>query len=304
MTMQDLQTPLEPAWLRTFLAVAEHRNYTRAAQALFLSQSAVSRQMQALQRALGLALVEQLGKRLALTAAGRDLLPHAEQLRAGLGRAVEALEPHRLGRGGRLRVGASTTPGLYLLPDALAAFAARHPDTSIEFRVADSRTIGDALARNDLDLGFVGGPAAREDLSSEVVAEDRIAVYAASRHPLAGRRQVRPAALVTETFVVRPVGSATRDAFDSWLDAKGLRLRRTIEIACPEAAKRLVEAGIGLSISSRYGLSRARDARLVRLPVTGLDLGRQILALRHRDKRESAAASALVEAVRERAGVG
>jgi DNA-binding transcriptional LysR family regulator len=304
MTMQDPHAPLEPAWLATFLAVAEHRNYTRAAQALFLSQSAVSRQMQALQRALGLALVEQLGKRLALTAAGRDFLPHAEQLRAGLGRAFEALEPHRPGRGGRLRVGASTTPGLYLLPDALAAFAARHPDTSLEFRVADSRTIGDALARNDLDLGFVGGPAAREDLRTEVVADDRIAVYAAVRHPLARRRQIRPTALVAETFVVRPVGSATRDAFDSWLAAGDLRLRHTIEIACPEAAKRLVEAGLGLAISSRFGLSLTRDAGLVRLPVTGLDLRRQILAVRHRDKRDAAAAAALVDLVRERARGG
>src|SRR5579872_7038092 len=120
--MSDPLEALTPAWVRTLVAVARHRNYTRAAEELYVTQSAVSRQMQALQEAVGMRLVEQLGKSIELTDAGRSILREAERLQAGITRTSDALEAIRGGREGRLRIGASTTPGFYILPPVLGAF--------------------------------------------------------------------------------------------------------------------------------------------------------------------------------------
>lgn len=291
---------LAPSWLGTFLAVAEHRNYTRAAEALYLTQPAVSRQMQALQRAVGVRLVEQLGKSLALTDAGQALLREAQRLRGDLARAGEALAELRGGAAGRARIGASTTPGLYVLPPALGPFLRARPRVELTLRVANTLAIEEALLRNELDVGFVGGHLAHAELAAEPLVRDEVLVYAARAHPLARARRVSPARLVQETFVMREAGSATRRAFEAWLGARGLPLPRVIELSCPEGIKRLVAAGLGLALSSCQGLpARGGDFRVLRVP--GLELRRQLLVVRHRDKVLSPLVQELVAAVRRQA---
>lgn len=282
-TMQDGLEALEPSWLATFLAVARLRNYTRAAEDLFLTQPAVSRQMQALQRAVGVPLVEQLGKSIELTDAGRAFLREAERIHAGIARAAEVLASIRGGREGRLRIGASTTPGFYLLPRILGSFLARRPTVELAYVVDNTLLVEEALLRNELDLGFVGGHLASGELWTEPLVKDRLVVYAARSHPLARRRAVRAEDLVAHTFVIREPGSATRQLFESWLASRGLRLGRQVELHCPEAIKTLVAAGVGVAVSSCHGLEGARGFKILRVP--GLAIERTILVARHRDKR-------------------
>jgi DNA-binding transcriptional LysR family regulator len=291
---------LTPSWVTTLLAVGEHLNYTRAAEALHLTQPAVSRQMQALQRAVGLPLVEQLGRSLALTDAGRALLREAARLRGDLARAGEVMDELRGGGVGRLRIGASTAPGLYLLPRALGRFLADRPRIELSFRLANTLEVEEALLGNELDLGFVGGHLASADLAVEPLVEDEVLVYAARGHPLARARRVDPRRLVQEPFIMREPGSATRRSFETWLAGRGLRLERVIELACPEAGKRLVEAGLGLALSSCHGLpARGGPFKVLRVP--GLDIRRELLVARHRDKVPSPLAVDLVRAVRRQA---
>jgi DNA-binding transcriptional LysR family regulator len=289
---------LEPSWLTTFLAVAEHLNFTRAAEALFLSQPAVSRQMKALQQTLGTPLVERVGRSLELTDAGRAFLPQALRLRGDLERAKEALQEVEAGHVGRLRIGASTTPGLYVLPPALGPFLRARPRVDLQFRLANTLAIEEALLGNELDLGFVGGHLASADLSSEPLVGDEILVYSARAHPLARLKRVRPERLVQETFVMRESGSATRRALESWLAARGLELSRVIELSGPEAIKRMVAAGVGVAISSCQGLpAKGGPFRVLRVP--GLDMRRTLLAVWHRGKVLSPLAQDFVRAVKE-----
>lgn len=291
---------LEPAWLPTFLAVAQHLNYTRAAEALFLTQPAVSRQMQALQRAVGVRLVEQVGKTLALTDAGTRFLREAQRLRGDLARAGEMLAELRGGSTGRLRLGASTTPGLYLLPPSLGRFLRARPQVELTLRVENTLAIEEALLRNELDVGFVGGHLAHAELSGEPLVTDEVLVYAARTHPLARARRVRPEQLAAETVIMREAGSATRRAFEGWLAAHGLAPARVIELRCPEAIKRLVAAGVGVSMTSCQGLP-ARGGGFKLLDVPGLDIRRTLLVVRHKDKVLSPLAQELVTAVRRAA---
>jgi DNA-binding transcriptional LysR family regulator len=291
---------LTPSWLSTFLAVAEHLNYTRAAEALFITQPAVSRQMQALQRAAGVPLIEQVGKTLALTDAGRAFLREAQRLRGDLARAGEVLQDVRGGSAGRLRIGASTTPGLYIVPSPLGSFLRSRPKVELVFRVANTLAIEEALLRNELDVGFVGGHLAHAELSGEPLVGDEVLVYAAKSHPLARARRVRPEQLVEQIFVMREAGSATRRAFEAWLGSHGLALSRVIELSCPEGIKRLVASGMGLAISSCQGLpARGGSFKLIQVP--GLEIRRRLLVVKHKDKVLSPLVQELVKAVRRAA---
>lgn len=256
--------------------------------------------MQTLQAAVGVKLVEQVGKSLALTDAGVRFLREAQRLRGDLARAGEMLDELRGRSTGRVRVGASTTPGLYLLPGPLGRFLRARPQVELGLRVDNTLAIEEALLKNELDVGFVGGHLAHAELSGEPLVDDEVLVYAARTHALARARRVRPEQLAAETVIMREAGSATRRAFEAWLGKHGLAPARVIELRCPEAIKRLVLAGVGISMTSCQGLP-ARGGGFKVLQVPGLDVRRTLLVARHKDKVLSPLAQELVHAVRRAA---
>ena len=297
--MREDMGAMDPDLLRTFLAVRKHRSYTRAAEELFVTQPAVSRRVRRLEQALGTALFEQIGKSLHTTDAGETLAAEADRLLGATGRAIEAVRAHDRGGRGALRVGASTTPGFYLLPQALGRFHRAFPGVELHYVVQNSTRIEHQILRNELDLGFVGAHLASRELHLDPVGGDEVVCFSHPAHPLARRRNLSPAALVNELWVVREQGSATRRLFESWLASTDARMGRTIELNCPEAVKALVAAGVGISFMSLHGLrDEFRRGRLRRLRVRGLNLTRPIFAARHNDKRESPSMTALLAEVR------
>jgi DNA-binding transcriptional LysR family regulator len=293
----------DPDLLRTFLAVRRHGNLTRAADELLLSQPAVSRRIDRLEKSLGLELFERLGKSLHLTDAGEALAGEAASLIGAAGRLAEVVRARRAGEEGRLRVGASTTPGLYLLPEALLRFRARFPRVEVHFEVENSRRIEERIIRNDLDLGFVGAHLTHAALRLRVLLRDRIVFYVADTHALARKRTLSPRDLVPEVGIVREPGSATRRLADLWLRRSRAHPQRTLEIRCPEAAKVLVRAGLGFSYMSASGLTGAGGAGLSVLPFDGPRLERPIFVVRHADKRESSTMDAFLRTVAAHVGV-
>jgi DNA-binding transcriptional LysR family regulator len=291
---------MNPIHLQTFLIVWKHRNYTRAGEELFLSQPAVSRQIRQLEEELGVSLIEQVGKSLYLTDAGRTLAREAPKILGTLERTTEAVRIHRDAEHGRLRVGASTTPGYYLLPPMLGRFHARFPKVELHYVVENSLRIEQMIVRNELDLGFVGGHPSSDDLQTEPVVEDEIVCFAASAHPLARRHRINIRSLEGETWVIRERGSATRRLFESWLEKSGGKIGRAIELHCPEAVKALVTAGVGFSFISAHGVGEEiRQKRLEKLPVSGLNLKRPINLVRHGGKLISPVMDAFMGIVRE-----
>jgi DNA-binding transcriptional LysR family regulator len=279
---------MNPHHLRTFLAVRKHLNYTRAAEEVFLTQPAVSRQVRQLEEELGVRLFEQIGKSLHLTDAGETLAVEAEKLLGAMERTAEAVRSHRSAERGSVRIGASTTPGFYLLPDLLALFHRRFPKVALHYTVENSLRIEQMIVRNELDLGFVGGYLSNEDLDLRPLVEDEIVCFTSPSHHLAKVRHVPPSSLEEELWVIRKKGSSTRRLFEHWLSSRKGTIRKAIELHCPETCKALVRAGIGLSFMSVHGLRSEFRARcLVRVPVTGMSLKRPIFLARHSEKRNS-----------------
>ncbi|HEX6811604.1 MAG TPA: LysR substrate-binding domain-containing protein [Planctomycetota bacterium] len=284
----------DPELLRTFLAVQRHLNLTRAAEELYLSQPAVSRRIERLERALGVRLLERLGKMLRLTDAGEVLAVEATTLVGALERVAETMRARRTGQRGRIRVGASSTPGLYLLPRVIRAFKRRFPDVAVDYTVENSLRIEERVVRNDLDVGFTGAHLAHASLRLQQLCEDEIVFYVAQKHPLAKRNGLRARDLEDEPCFVREPGSATRSLVDRWLQKQGARLRCATEMGCPEAARVLVRAMMGCSYGSLMAL-RAESTGLCRLELDGLHLVRPIYVALHADKHLSPPLQALLE---------
>ncbi len=289
---------MEPTLLRTFLAVRRHGSYTKAARQEFLTQPAVSRRIRRLEADLGVRLFEQLGKSLHLTDAGQILATEAERLLGSIERSAEAVRAVRSVDHGSLRIGASTTPGFYLLPRIVGRFHRLYPAVEIEYAVENSLRIEERILRNELDLGFVGAHLTHEDLRLEPVVEDEIACFASPSHPLARRARIAPKDLEDGLWVVREKGSATRRLVEGWLSERGVRIGRTIELGCPEAVKALVAAGVGMSAISIHGLADDPRRRFVRLPVARMLLRRPIYLVRHEDKHVSPVMDAFLNAAR------
>jgi DNA-binding transcriptional LysR family regulator len=289
---------LTPDRLRTFLAAARHLSFTRAAAEVHLSQPAVSRQIAQVEAALGAKLFEQRGKAVHLTDAGRAFVPAAARILGDVERALEIVPALEGGRGGRLRVGASSTPGLYLIPKVLGAFHARWPEVELTYTVANTTRIEELIVRNELDLGFVGAHLAGGELVVTPFARDEVVCAAAARHPLAVRsRRAAPEELGRETLVLGEAGSATRVLFEAWLAAAGGSSGRTVELGSPEAIKAVVAGGFGVGVLPRLALARGSGRGLREVKVAAPPLTRNLSSVRHPSKPVSPAMTAFLRLV-------
>jgi DNA-binding transcriptional LysR family regulator len=272
--------PLIP--LRTLRRLAEVPNFPRVAEDLHLTQPAVSQHVRVLSAHFGVPLVEVVGRRAALTDAGRFLVERAGPI---LG-AVDALErdmrEYAAARVGELRVGASETVGNYVLPALLARFAASHPAIRVEAEVGNTTEMIARLRAGALALALVEGEASGTDLTAQPFADDELQLILPVTHALAARRVVALGDLAGEPFVAREAGSGTRALFESTLRDAGVAPRIVIELPSGEAVARAVAAGLGLAVLSRrvaedalargrvasasiHGVRFARTFRIVRL---------------------------------------
>lgn len=283
--------------LRTFRALAESLHFRKTADKLHISQSAVSQQISALEAELGVLLFERIGRRTFLTPAGKLLVDEAGKVLAAVERAGEAVRAFGAGDVDRLRLGASTTPGVYIVPAALGAFRTALPLVDLTFRIANSADIEQGLVHNDLDLGIVGEEIAHDELFQVAIGEDEIVAVAAPN--FAERKRLRATDLEKLPLLARESGSATRRHVDGGLSKLGVKPRIAFELPSPEAQVRAAAAGLGLAfVSRRVAASDLAAKRLVVVPVEGLRLVRPIIAAYHRDKRVSPAMQQLIALLR------
>src|SRR5688572_972505 len=196
--------------LQVFYAVATSGSFSRAArEILHISQPAVSKHVQALETELGVMLVQRVGKHVRLTEAGRIVQQYAEQV---LGLAQETQRALRELQGlqrGTLRLGASSTPGIYLLPSVLATFARRYPGITLALEIANSQRVIDGVLNRQWDLGVVGVTPDEALLHVQPYCRDTLVLIVPPSHRLAGHATVTLADLVGETWILREAGSAS-----------------------------------------------------------------------------------------------
>ncbi|MBK7954844.1 MAG: LysR family transcriptional regulator [Candidatus Accumulibacter sp.] len=269
--------------IAVFVAVARHENVSRAAAELALSQSAASTSLAELERLYDTQLFDRFGKTLRLNEIGQALLPQAVELIERAAAIASVLEG-RAGYG-RLRIGATLTIGNYLAPLIVADFLKRHPESTLQLQVHNTRTIIDQLARHELDLGLVEGSCRHPELVVEAWVADELVVFCAPGHPLAGQGSATLAELAEQSWILREAGSGTRETLDQALRHHHSALNIRLELEHTEAIKRAVGFGLGIGCISRLALREAfRRGSLVAIETPELDLRRHFYFLWHRRK--------------------
>ena len=281
--------------LTVFQAVARRLSFSRAADELNLSQPAVSKHIQLLEAELGVRLLHRVGRRVELTDAGHIVADYAQRvsgLTEDMRRVLGELEGLQRGY---LRLGASTTPGLYLLPETLARFRMRYPGVETTLAITNSADVTRRVRAGELDLGFVGAPAEAPGLQVRAFEGDEIVLIVPAGHTLARQRAFTSDLLARETLIVREAGSATRQITEANLARLGLSPRRVLEMSGCEAVKRVVSAGLGVAFVSRYAIVLELAQKLVSAPeIPELHFSRQLFLIARKDARPSAASLAFL----------
>jgi len=287
--------------LQVFEAAARLGGYTRAAEALHLSQPAVSMQIRQLEGQAGMPLFDQIGKKLHLTDAGRTLYSHAQSILAQVHEAQLELEEMRGVRRGQLNITIASTAN-YFAPRLLAAFCQRHPEVKVSLDVSNREHILELLHETDKDLAIMGRPPEPSDLMAHPFMDNPLVVIAAPSHPLAQASNIPLTRLNQEAFISREIGSGTRIAVERFFDEAGTRLTTAMEMSSNEAIKQAVQAGLGLGVVSVHTLEMELELkRLVILDVQGFPILRHWYVVHRQGKRFSAVAQAFLNFVMDEA---
>jgi DNA-binding transcriptional LysR family regulator len=286
--------------LQVFLSVSKHLNYTRAGEEINLSQPSVSVRIHQLESELRVKLFEQLGKKVVLTDAGQLLVPYANRVIAAVDDAHHAVDELQGLERGSLRIGASTTPGMYLVPQVVARFKRSHPKIDIHLRIKDTREVEDGVLNNEFDFGFVGGHLAAAEVSAHAWLTDELLLVVSPDHRLRNKKTVRKQDLEGESFIVRESGSATRATIVTQLQQANFELETVIEMENPESIKKAVQSGLGIAFISKFAIATELKAKtLTAIRVRNLTINRELKIVHRKDKHLSRAAVAFIEMARD-----
>jgi len=266
--MSDLPFTLDQ--LRILKAIAAEGSFKRAADSLYVSQPAVSLQVQNLERQLDVPLFDRGGRRAQLTEAGCLLLSYGEKILTLCQETCRAIEDLQHLQGGTLVVGASQTTGTYLLPRMIGMFRQRYPDVTVQLHVHSTRRTAWSVANGQIDLAIIGGEIPtelHESLQVLPYAEDELALILSNSHPFAALETVQREDLYKLQFIALDSQSTIRKVLDQVLARYGIetrRLRVEMELNSIEAIKNAVQAGLGAAFVSVSAIEKELQMQVLR----------------------------------------
>ncbi|MFZ5943855.1 MAG: selenium metabolism-associated LysR family transcriptional regulator [Bacillota bacterium] len=274
--------------IRVFLAVAEKRNFSKAAKSLFLTQPAVSFQIQMLEQYYGTILFDRVNRNITLTAAGELLLKYAQEmsnLQAQLEREMQELTGTIKGR---LLIGASSTIGEYILPYLVGIFKRKYPEVEVSLVVANTEDIETSILDTSLDVGLVEGPVNGKDLVVEKFLDDELVLVVPVNHPWVNKNGISVFELDKYPFITREKGSGTRYIMETALKKVGFdpqKLNIIMELGSTTAIKAAVINGLGISIVSKWTVKeQIKENRLAAININETKFEREFTVIYHERK--------------------
>lgn len=281
--------------LRLFEAVASHGSFTRAAEAVHLTQPAISIQIKRLEEGLGVSLFEQMGKKIYLTAAGKALYATCQDLFGRLAAFEGELDELRGEVAGPLNLAAVTT-AKYFLPHYLGAFLRRYPKVLPQLKASNRARIIERMSANEDDIYIMATLPDSIDIEVHPFLKDELVFFSHPDHPLAGQKKIPLEQLLRERIIAREPGSGIRMTFERLLAEKEITIVPYMELGSGEAIKQAVMSGIGLAMLSTFSLRLELETkRLVLLDVEGLPIKRNWYAVHRRGKHLTPAALKFIE---------
>jgi len=277
--------------LEVFCKIVELKSFSRAAEAVYLTQPTVSGHIKGLEEFVGLKLLDRLGREVVLTKAGELLYGYAKQVLALRNQALQALTEYKGSLKGHLIIGGSNIPGEYVLPALLARFKAQYPEISLTLRIGDSKEIARGVLDGTYELGAVGAKFDDGQLVYTKLLEDELVVALPGDHRWATRPTVPLAELLGQPIILREVGSGSRKVLEEALQSAGLNtgaLAVVAELGSTEAIRQAVKSGAGISVISFRAIQEDLErGTLCTVPVEGLRLTRDFYLIYHKNRSRS-----------------
>lgn len=251
--------------LKIFDTVAKLTSFSKAANALSITQPAVSIQIRKLESDLHTILINRNRPSITLTEEGKMVYDYTKRI-FELAEDMEQTITDMAGlKSGKLSIGSSTTPGEYLLPSIVGKFRSKFPMIEIAVDIANTQTIVGRIQRREIHLGFAGACIRNANIESIEYVSDNIVLIASPNHPLSTIKGLCMQNLVNHDFVLRESGSATRDIAEKSLAEHGFPVKVSMELGSNEAVKRAVEAGLGIGMVSEFGIIPELDSGLIKI---------------------------------------
>jgi DNA-binding transcriptional LysR family regulator len=289
--------------LEAFCRVVEFRSFTRAAEAMGLSQPTVSEHVRVLEDILQERMVDRLGRRVLPTPAGRVFYEYARRILRLREDAIEALAQFKETLIGHLMIGASTIPGTYVLPDLIGRFKAAHTGIRITLAIGDSASIMKQTADDLVEAGFVGAEPGESNLMGEEIFADELVLVVYAGHPFENRSHIEAAELLDQPFILREQGSGTRNVARGLLASHGidlLKLSVVAEMGSTEAVRQGIKARIGISILSHHAVREDVHGGILRaVRIRDLSMQRPLFLVKRRNRMTSPVCDAFLQYVRE-----
>jgi DNA-binding transcriptional LysR family regulator len=246
--------------LQVFHTVARLLSFTKAADALHMTQPAVTFQVRQLEEYFNTRLFDRTHNRISLTVVGQKVYEYAEEIFERYADMENAVKQLTGDVSGTLVIGASTTIAEYMLPNLLGDFKSKYPDIKLSLQVGNTENIVSMVEDNIIDLGVVEAPVLNKSLAVILCHTDPLVAVLPKNHPLAKKTSITPAELFKDNaYICREEGSGTREVVQTYIEAHGVdssKMNIAMELGSPEAIKGAVEGGMGVSILSRSTLDK------------------------------------------------
>lgn len=268
--------------LEVFFRTAHHQNVSKAAKELRLSQAATSMALAELEKQIGQKLFERRGKSLILNECGKILYPKS----AGILSQIDEIQTLFSTRNvGKLKIGASSTIGNYLIPGVIGDFTRQNKNANLTLEVGNSGQIIQAIRDFKIDVGFIEGICHHEEIEIYKWQEDQLVIFASTDNQLTQKKTIHPEELMESNWILREKGSGTREIFEGAIAGKLDNINVCFELGHTEAIKQAVKAGLGISCLSRLAIrDDLKSGALIELIVPYLNLKRNFYLLVHREK--------------------
>ena len=286
--------------LESFCLIVARGSFSRAAETLCIAQATVSERIANLEAIVGVRLLDRLGRSVVPTEAGRQFYGHARALLDSKQRTQMEMEAFLGHLRGTVRIGASTIPGDYILPELIGRFRQQYPDITIEVVIGDSGQIARQVIAGEVELGIVGSRPSEQMLESLSLWKDELVLVVSADHPWSGRKRLSIDELIAEPLVLREYGSGTQQTFLKELEPDLLETSGTLTIACilgsSGAVKEAVKAGVGVAfISSRAIQAEVTSGSLRTVRVEGISIHRHFHLTTDKRRSRSPLCEAVVE---------
>ncbi|WP_018078350.1 LysR family transcriptional regulator [Thiobacillus denitrificans] len=280
--------------LEIFEAIARLGSFTRASEELFLTQPTVSMQMKKLAETVGVPLIEQVGKKIRLTADGQQLAQATREVFDIMDHYTMSVAERQGLKQGKLSLMAITTAS-YFAPRLLGEFVKLYPGIDVSLRVTNKEQVLASIADNLDDLYFLGQPPEDIDVVATPIMDNPIVVLAAPDHPLARMKKIPLERIAREPWLMREKGSGTRNAIERTFSGHGLNIHPRLELGSNEAIKQAILAGLGLSALSRHTLTLNQPGQFAVLDVEGFPILRHWYAVYPAGRQLSVVARAFLD---------